>query len=89
MHISRYRGRIVTPGWKPGLSRLRRMLGCQVGGISLNLRVAPMPPQKIPCPGSGEPEQGLVDEVYGGGGALDVQQDSAELLQLDAVRTGM
>jgi hypothetical protein len=65
------------------------VLDSKPGDIRLNIGVAPVLTQKIPCSGAGIPEQGLVNEVYGGGGALDVQQDSAELLQLDAVRTGM
>ena len=46
--------------------------------------------EKIPDPGAGIAEQRLVDEVDGCGGALDIQEDGADLGQRDAVfRIGM
>jgi hypothetical protein len=46
--------------------------------------------EEIPDPRSRKAEQRLVDEVDGCGGALDVQQDGADLGQRDAVfRIGM
>jgi hypothetical protein len=48
-----------------------------------------MPLQKVTHPGAGVPKQRPVDEVDGRGGALDVQQDSADPGQVDAVRSGM
>jgi hypothetical protein len=65
------------------------MLGLEQGDVGPNLRLFPVPLEKIPHPRAGVTEQGLVDEVDGGGGALDVQQDGADLRQRDAVRSGM
>ena len=48
-----------------------------------------MPLEKLLDPGAGVAEERLVDEVDGGGGALDVQEDGADLRQRDAVRSGM
>ena len=46
--------------------------------------------EEIPDPGPRITEQRFVDELDGCGGALDVQQDGADLRQRDAVfRTGM
>jgi hypothetical protein len=47
-----------------------------------------MPFEKILDPGTGVAEQRVMDEVDGCGGALDVQEDGADLLQVDAVRCG-
>jgi hypothetical protein len=66
------------------------MLGRQPGDIGPNLGVAPMLPEKVPDPVPRIAEQRLVNEVDGCGGALDVQQDGADLRQRDAVfRIGM
>ena len=49
-----------------------------------------MPLEKVVEPGPRIAEQRLVDEVDGCGGALDIQQDGADLGQRDAVfRIGM
>jgi hypothetical protein len=61
----------------------------ELSHVRPNLRLLPVPLEKIPHPRAGVTEQGLVDEVDGGGGALDVQQDGADLRQRDAVRSGM
>jgi hypothetical protein len=46
--------------------------------------------EKIPDPGPRIPEQRFMNELDGSGGALDVQQDGADLGQRDAVfRIGM
>ena len=47
-----------------------------------------MPLEKFLDPGAGVAEQRLVDEVDGCSCALDVQEDGADLLQVDAVRCG-
>ena len=65
------------------------MLRIEPSDIGLDLGILPMLLDKIPHPGAGITEQCLVDEVDGGGGALDVQQDGADLRQRDAVRSGM
>jgi hypothetical protein len=48
-----------------------------------------MPLEKSTHPGARIAEQRLMDEFDGRGGALDVQEDGADALQLDAVRCGM
>jgi hypothetical protein len=49
----------------------------------------PAPLQEFRYPGARKPEQRSVDELDGCSRTLDVQQDGAEPLQLDAVRSGM
>jgi hypothetical protein len=71
------------------MRRLRRVLGLKPRHVSLYRGIVPVSLKKIPCPGACIPEQGLMDEVYRGGGALDVQQDGAGQLQRDDARTGM
>ncbi len=66
------------------------MLGLQQSDVGPDLGVLPMLLEKVPDPGPRVPEQCLVDEIDGCGGALDVQQDGADLGQRDAVfRSGM
>ena len=48
-----------------------------------------MLPEIVPDPGPRIAEERLVDELDGCGGALDVQEDRADLGQRDAVRSGM
>jgi hypothetical protein len=81
--------RLVTP---PRWGRVRgfgTMLGSEAGDIGANLGVAPVLPKKIVHPCAGIAEQRFVNELDGCGRSLDVQQDGAELGQLDAVRSGM
>jgi hypothetical protein len=66
-----------------------RVLGRESGYVGADLRVIPMPLEKSTHPGPRIAEQRLVDEIDGCGGALDVQEDCAGALQLDAVRSGM
>ena len=65
------------------------MLGPEPRDVSADLRIIPVPLEKFTYLGAGMAEQRLVDELDGCGGALDVQQDRADALQLDVVRTGM
>jgi hypothetical protein len=66
------------------------MLGGQSRDIGPDLGIVPVPLEKFPGPGPRIAKQGLMDEVDRGGGALDVQQDGADLRQRDAVfRIGM
>jgi hypothetical protein len=65
------------------------MFGLESRDIDPDLGIIPMSLEEVSHAGARIAEQGLVDEFDGRGGALDVQQDRAELLQLDAVRSGM
>ena len=65
------------------------MLGFEQGDVCPDLGITPMPLQKSTRLGSSMSEQRLVDEVEGRRRALDVQEDGANVLQLDAVRGGM
>jgi hypothetical protein len=51
--------------------------------------IIPMLLEKSTHPGARIAEQGLVDELYRRRRAFDVQQDGADVLQLDAFRSGM
>ena len=65
------------------------MFGPELGDVGPDVRILPMLLEEVPDPGPRVPEQCLVDEVDGCGGALDVQQDGADIRQRDTVRTGM
>jgi hypothetical protein len=71
------------------LGRFGSVLGGESGDVGPDFGLMPMPLEKFPHPGAGIAEQRLVDELDGCGRAFDVQEDGAELLQLDAVRNGM
>ena len=65
------------------------MLGLESRDVGADVRVIPMSLEKSTHPGARMAEQRLVDEFDGRRRALDVQEDGADLLQLDAVRRGM
>ena len=65
------------------------MFGPELGDVGPDLGIVPMPLEKLPHSGTGIAEQRFVDEVDGCCGALDVQQDGANLGQRDPVRSGM
>ena len=65
------------------------MLGLESRDVGPDLEITPVPLEKFPHPGAGIAEQRFMDELDGCGGALDVQEDSADLGQRDAVRSGM
>jgi hypothetical protein len=64
-------------------------LGPESRDVGTDLGIVPMALEKPTHPGPRIAEQRSVDEVDGCGGALDVQQDGADLRQRDAVRNGM
>ena len=61
------------------------VLGLQPRDIGPDLGIIPVLLEEIPDPLPRIAEQRLVDEVDGCGGALDVQQDGADVGQRDAV----
>ena len=65
------------------------MLGLESRDIGADFGIVPMPLEKSTHPGARIAEQRLVDEFDGRRRALDVQEDGADVLQLDAVRSGM
>jgi hypothetical protein len=65
------------------------VLGLESRDVGPDLGVIPMPLEKSTHPGARMAEQCLVDEFDGRRRALDVQEDSTNVLQLDAVRSGM
>ena len=66
------------------------VLGLQPRDISPDLGIIPVLLEEIPEPRPRIAEQRFMDEVDGCGGALDIQQDGADLGQRDAVfRIGM
>jgi hypothetical protein len=66
-----------------------RVLGLEPGDVRSHFGISPMPVEEIGHPGPGIAEQGSMDEFDRRRGAFDVQQDRADLLQLDAARPGM
>jgi hypothetical protein len=65
------------------------VLGLETRDVGADLGIIPMLLEKSIHPGPCIAEQRLVDEVDGRRRALDVQEDSADLRQRDAVRRGM
>jgi hypothetical protein len=65
------------------------VLGLESRDVGPDLGVIPMPLEKSTYPAARIAEQRLVDEFDGRRRALDVQKDGADVLQLDAVRSGM
>jgi hypothetical protein len=80
---------VVTPSRWSRVRGFGVVLGFQAGDVGSNLRLGPVLPKEVVYPGAGVAKQRPVDEVDGCGRSLDVQQDGAELAQLDAVRSGM
>jgi hypothetical protein len=67
------------------LGRFGFLFRLQPSDIGPDLGIAPVLLEKIPDPGPRVTEQRLMNEVDGCGGALDIQQDGADLRQRDAV----
>ena len=65
-----------------------RVLGLESRDVGPDLGIIPMPLEKSTHPGARIAEQRLVDEFDGRRRALDVQEDGADVLQLDAARWG-
>jgi hypothetical protein len=65
------------------------VLGLESRDVGPDLGIIPVSLEKSAHPGAGIAEQRLVDELDGCGRALDVQEDRANFLQRDAVRSGM
>jgi hypothetical protein len=65
------------------------MLGSELRDVGLNVRVGFVALQKLLHARARVPKQRRVDELDGGRRTLDVQEDDADVLQLDAVRSGM
>jgi len=65
------------------------VLGLESRHVGPDLGVIPMALEKSAHPGVRIAEQRFMDEVDGRRRALDVQEDGADALQRDAVRSGM
>ncbi len=65
-----------------------RVLGLEPRDVGADLGFIPMPLEKPTHPGARIAEQRVMDECEGRRGALDVQEDGADVLQLDAARCG-
>jgi hypothetical protein len=65
------------------------VLGLESRDVGPDLGITPVPLEKFTYPGTRITEQRFMDEFDGRRRALDVQEDGANLLQLDAVRSGM
>jgi len=65
------------------------VLGLESRDVGPDLGVIPMPLEKSTHPGARMGEQGVVDKFDGRRRALDVQEDGADVRQLDAGRSGM
>ena len=89
MDVGSDSGGVLAPRCKGGLGGFGSMLGLKSRDVGPDLGITPMSLEKFPHPGPGIAEQRFTDECDGCGGALDVQQDRADALQRDAVRSGM
>jgi hypothetical protein len=82
------RSSVIAPG-RRGKGCFGSVLGLQSRDVGPDLRIIPMPLEESTHSGARITEQRLVDEIDGCGRALDVQEDRADALQRDAVRSGM
>jgi hypothetical protein len=79
----------ITPPRGKGRIGFRGVLRLESREVAADVRVIPASTEKVSGPGPGKPEQRVVDEFDGRRRPLDVQQDGADLRQVDAVRSGM
>ena len=89
MHIGHDRPDILPPGRRRSLGSFGDVLGLEPGNVGADLRITPMPLQKSGYLRAGVSEQRLMDKLDGCGRPLDVQKDSANVLQFDTVRADM
>jgi hypothetical protein len=89
VHIGDDRSGVIPPrGWGR-LGCFGSVLGREAQDVGPDLGFIPMPLEKSTHPGARMVEQRLVDKFDGRRRALDVQEDGADALQRDAVRSGM
>ena len=89
MHIGNDPRSIIPPRGYAGIGFLL-VLCLESRDVSPDCRIIFLPVEKPADSLPSIPEQRPVDKIDGGGGALDVQQDGAYPLQVDAVlRSGM
>jgi hypothetical protein len=65
------------------------VLGLESRDVGADLGITPVPLEKSAYPGARMTEQRFMDEFDGRRRALDVQEEGANLRQLDLARTGM
>ena len=82
------RGDIVPPRGRGGVT-LGGVLGAQPREVCTDFGVRGVPLEELPHVRPRVREEDLMDELDGRGRALDVQQDGADVFQLDAARSGM
>ena len=88
MHVNNHPRGVIAPRGCPCLGFLLALDG-ERRDVRLYRGIGPVLLQKSPDPLPRIPKQRPVDEIDGRGGALDVQQDDADPLQVDRARTGM
>jgi hypothetical protein len=89
MDISQCRGHFLPPGRRVHAWSFIGVLRPQSRDVRTHLGIVPMILEKPAGPLPRVAEQGVMDELDRGGGALDVEQDGADPGQVDAVRSGM
>ena len=65
------------------------MLGAQAGEVGADIRLSAVAREEFLHLRARKRKENVVDELDGRRRALDVQQDGADVPQLDAVRSGM
>jgi hypothetical protein len=79
---------VIPPGRRDRPQGVGGMLVLEPSDICADLGIVPVPSKEFAHPGTGVAEQDFVNEIDGRCRALDVQEDGADLLQVDAVRSG-
>jgi hypothetical protein len=89
MHVRRDPIYVIPPGRRDRPGPVRSVLVLEPRDVPTDLGIVPVSFDKLTRPGAGVAEKRAVDELDGCRRAFDVQEDGADLLQVDAVRSGM
>jgi hypothetical protein len=89
VYVGGHCGGVIAPPRRGSLGGLSVVLCFESSDVGPDILLVPVLLEESEHPLAGVAEQPLVDELDGCSRALDVQQDRADPLQRDAVRSGM
>jgi hypothetical protein len=89
VYVGGHRRGVIVPLRRGKLGGFSGVLGFESRDVGSNIVLVPVSLEKPGHPLAGVAEQPPVDELDRGSRAFDVQQDRADPLQRDTVRSGM